>query len=67
MRGAVAALARVSVALLHEHPALSVGEHGTERMITRGARPTRDVEGAAQQRLVVRARGWGGHRARVST
>ena len=51
--GAVAALARISIALLHKHPALSVGEHTAERMVAGGARPPGDVEGAAQQRLVV--------------
>ena len=30
-------------------------------MIAGGARPPRDVEGLAQQRLVIRANGGGGH------
>ena len=61
MGGAVAALARISVALLHERPALAVGQHRAERMIAGGARAPRDVEGAAQQRLVVGANGRDGH------
>ena len=40
MGGAVAALARVSVALLHERPALSVGEHRPERMVASCPRST---------------------------
>ena len=46
MGGAVAALARVSVTLLHERPALPVGEHGAERVVAGGARPARHIEGA---------------------
>ena len=57
MGGAVAALARVSVALLHERLALAVGEHRAERMVAGGARAPRDVEGPAQQRLVIWANG----------
>ena len=40
--GAVAAFARISIALLHERPALAVGQHRSERMIAGGARPPRE-------------------------
>ena len=59
--GAVAALALIAVALFHQHPALAVGEHAAERMVTGGARPPGDVEGAAQQRFIIGAKGSGGH------
>ena len=57
MRRAVAALARVSVALLHQRPALTVGQHRAERMVAGRARSPRNVEGKAQQRLIIGAKG----------
>ena len=60
MARAVAALARKSAALLHEDFSLVVGEDGAERMVARISRAFRGVEGAAQQRLVIGAKG-GGH------
>jgi hypothetical protein len=56
MGGAVAALARVSVALLHQELAVTVGERRAKRVVACGARAARDVEGAPQQRLVIGAR-----------
>jgi hypothetical protein len=53
---AVAALARVSVALLHQRPALSVGEHRAERVVAGRARASRDVEGSAEEGFVIETR-----------
>ena len=55
--GAVAALAGIAVALLHHEIPLGVREHRAERMVAGLARTARDVEGAAQQRLVIGAKG----------
>ena len=59
MARAVAALARKSAALLHEDFSLVVGEDGAKRMVARVSRAFRGVEGAAQQRLVIKAGGRG--------
>ena len=47
--GAIATLASVSVALLHEDLSLVVGEQGAERMIALVAGAPGDIEGPAQQ------------------
>ena len=53
--GAVAALAGKAVALLQQKVSLAVRQHGAERMVAALAGAARDVEGPAQQRLVIGA------------
>ena len=65
MGGAVAALARIAVALLPQLLSVAVGDDRAERMVAGGARALGDVEGPAQQRLVIGAKGRGGHGKRV--